>query len=358
MNLPLVSIIVPVYNSVNFVNKNIFSILNQTYKNIEIIIVNDGSTDNSDEKIKNLFSFDERIIYLKQNNKGPSAARNTGIDNSRGEFIMFVDSDDTVEKDYVERLITTAINFDFDIVSCGYTDISIHGSININHFWHGEIKVPKDQFIMNIFNGVGGTLWGKIFKKEIINKQNLRMNPEIFMCEDLVFVLQYSMYCSRHGSIKDSLYNYNRLNENSISTKINIRYLENLIRVIREIEKILKFNGFDENKLDKILTKRVQSLIESFIVLQHNSNYSKSEKMNNIEFLSSNNYYKKYKKQLLPSSFTSKVILTLIRNDYRTFIYYYSLLACRTRQMKDNFKIRLNKNKIYEKKLIFEEESY
>ncbi|SDM78159.1 glycosyltransferase family 2 protein [Bacillus sp. OK048] len=355
MILPLVSVIIPVYNTEKYLNKSIPSILDQTYKNIEIIIVNDGSTDRSDEKIKNYIYQDQRVIYCKQKNRGPSAARNAGIEISSGEFIIFVDADDTVEKEYVEKLVTAAIKFNHDIVSCGYTEISIHGNIKLNDFWDEKTDNSKEQFIINIFQGVGGTLWGKVFKREIILKHNLRMNPEINMCEDMVFVLQYATHCVRCGSIKESLYNYNRLNENSITAMLNLKHLESLIIVIKRIEEVLKMNTFDTKQIDSILSMRVQGLIESFVIQQHNCKYSKRKKIDNMKLLFENKYYIKYEKNLPQTSINSRILFYLIRMKDKNLIYYYGFILCLQQQIKDILKLKLYKNQIRAKRLIFEE---
>jgi glycosyltransferase involved in cell wall biosynthesis len=355
MIFPLVSVIIPVFNADKYLDKSITSILDQTYRNIEIIIVNDGSTDRSDEKIKNYIYQDERVIYCTQKNSGPSAARNAGIEISSGEYIIFVDSDDTVEKEYVERLVTKAINFNLDIVTCGYTDISIHGNIKLNHFWDKETHNSKEKFIMNIFQGVGGTLWGKVFKREIIIKHNLRMNPEIYMCEDLVFVLQYATHCSSCGSINESLYNYNRLNETSITAMLNLKRLESLIIVIKRIEEVLKLNNFDTQQIDSILSIRIHGLIESFIILQHTCKYKKKEKIDNMKSLFANKYYIKYEKNVPQTSFKARILFYLIRMRNKNFIYYYGYLLCLQQQIKDKIKLKLYKRQINAKRLKFEE---
>ena len=132
-----ISIIVPVYNCAKYIKKCLDSLINQTFKNIEIILVNDGSTDNSEEIIQ---SYDDnRIVYIKQKNQGPSAARNLGIDLAKGEYIGFVDSDDWIDADYYEKLynaiaannaiITNILTLDFLIVvsSAGIIQIRFEG---------------------------------------------------------------------------------------------------------------------------------------------------------------------------------------------------------------------------------------
>ncbi|MEH7464169.1 glycosyltransferase family 2 protein, partial [Bacillus thuringiensis] len=128
--VPKVSIIVPVYNCEEYLSNCIESILNQTYKNIEIVIVNDGSIDQSEKIINKYKVKEERIMYYYQDNCGPSEARNKGIINSTGEYVTFIDADDTVDKYYVELLLNKMINSNSDLVCCGYKDISEYGVLN------------------------------------------------------------------------------------------------------------------------------------------------------------------------------------------------------------------------------------
>lgn len=114
-----ISVIIPVYNTENYVRKCIESILIQTYKNIEIIIIDDGSKDDSG-KICEEFLVDNRVKIFHQNNQGTSCARNYGLKNVTGKYICFIDSDDYVEKDYIEFLYNLITKFNTDIAVCGF----------------------------------------------------------------------------------------------------------------------------------------------------------------------------------------------------------------------------------------------
>lgn len=118
MNEVLISIIIPVYNTEKYLKDCIKSAINQSYKNLEIIIVNDGSTDGSEKIIKEFMILDNRIKYFYKNNGGLSSARNYGINNSSGNYLVFLDSDDYLDLDFVKIMLDTAINNNVDIVSC------------------------------------------------------------------------------------------------------------------------------------------------------------------------------------------------------------------------------------------------
>lgn len=117
----LISIIIPCYNVENYVSECLSSVLSQTYENLDIIIINDGSTDKTEEVIKP-FLEDKRIRYFYQENQGLSVARNTGLDNIKGDFICFLDSDDFIHQDYVKLLYNTLIKYDADISICDFMD--------------------------------------------------------------------------------------------------------------------------------------------------------------------------------------------------------------------------------------------
>lgn len=322
----MVSVIVPVYNGEKYLRQCIDSICNQSYKDLEIIIINDGSKDNTSKIAKQIESKDNRVIYVEHENKGVSYSRNKGIDLATGEYIVFVDCDDTIEKQYIELLLNQISKNNLDIVSCGYTDISIYGTIKLNDFYIGNSMLNKDEFINNIFKGVGGTLWGKIFKTKMINKNKVRLNNNIFMCEDMLFVLKYAMQSKRFGAIEESLYNYNRKNENSVSSKINFEYFNNLIDVMKEIEKILNKNKYDSKFIDSILSDRIKNLTVSFSIMQHDKKhgYSKIEKFNNIKFIFENYYFKKYKNIFNASNKKENKLITFIKDENIKKVYYYS----------------------------------
>lgn len=336
----MVSVIVPVYNGEKYLRECIDSICNQSYTDLEIIIINDGSNDNTSKIAKQIESKDNRVIYVEHENKGVSYSRNKGLDLATGEYIVFVDCDDTIEKGYIELLFNQISKNNLDIVSCGYTDISIYGTIKLNDFYIGNSMLNKDEFINNIFKGVGGTLWGKIFKTEIINKNKIRLNNNIFMCEDMLFVLQYSMQSRSFGAIEQSLYNYNRKNENSISSKINFEYFDNLIKVMKSIEVILNENKYDKNFIDSILCERIRSLTISFSIMQHDKNhkYSRNEKMNNIIYIFKNQYFKTYKELFKGNNRSENTLINLIKNEDVKKLYYYSYYIFYINKIKTNIR--------------------
>lgn len=315
---PKVSIIIPAYNAELYINRCIISIVNQTYENIEVIVIDDGSSDSTKYRVEEIISCDPRVKVFTQVNSGPSIARNKGIQKATGEYIMFIDSDDRIDSLYIEKLVKMMSEDNYDCVCCGYIEESKYGSINLNHFWNGERTLEKDRFVSNIFNGVGGVLWAKIFKRSIIVDNSIKMNPKIFMCEDLLFILEYCKYSNKFGIINEYLYYYNRLNENSISSNINIDYLENYINVIYGIENLLGDLNIDKNIIDDIVVAKVQSLV------------------NSISFSESNKYLILKNKNIFIKNMTEIFNITLVKKNINKFKNNGGISSLTNRAIKNN----------------------
>ena len=162
INLKL-SVIIPIYNNEKFIRDCVDSIINQTYKDIEIILVDDGSTDNTAKICKLLATQYSNIIFIKQENRGVSAARNAGLIKSTGELVTFVDSDDTIDSDMYEVMINALLEHDLDIVHCSYkriegTEVTLIGNNT------GEIS------ILNRVEGLSCLLSGRLFNGSPCNK--------------------------------------------------------------------------------------------------------------------------------------------------------------------------------------------
>lgn len=301
MNEYLISVIIPVYNADKDIFRCIESIKKQTYDNFECILINDGSLDESESVIKNCIKNDNRFKYIYQSNKGPSVARNKGIELSKGKYLVFVDSDDYVEEVYLEKLLNK-IEEGNDLVCCGYNDISIYGNVKVNEFLSNEFT--KKDLVSSVLKGTGGVLWNKIYKKEFLNKYNIRFDDSLFMSEDLIFNLEYIYFVKRWNVLTDSLYNYMRLNSNSISKNIDISYLDNFEKLIDRQKKCLNKLDINENQIEKDISKKITQIIESIVMNSKNRKKTISTIKSNKLF---NYYFKKY--------YSNNAILKLAYNE-------------------------------------------
>lgn len=186
MEIYKVSVIVAAYNIEKYIAKCLDSILNQTYKNLEIIVVNDGSSDNTGEIIDKYSEKDTRIKVIHKKNGGVSSARNKGLDMSTGDYIGFVDGDDIIEPDMYEMLVNNAIKYNADISHCGYK--ILEADKETLFYDSGKVIVQdRQKGILDLFDGtmVEPSLCNKIFRKKIIG--DVRLDETIKINEDLYF---------------------------------------------------------------------------------------------------------------------------------------------------------------------------
>ena len=193
---PLISVIVPIYNAEKSLEKCIRSILSQTYNNFELILIDDGSKDNSLSICKQMADNDARVFVVRQDNAGASAARNRGMELAHGEWIVFVDSDDSVSPDYLKNLSAT-IKKEYTVLGvCGY---SAFYNGNFSHkqvFCGGKYSLGDYNSLINkIYIHKYGFPWGKIYSKNIIDKYSLRFDENVCIAEDLLFMLKYIIQC-------------------------------------------------------------------------------------------------------------------------------------------------------------------
>lgn len=220
----LISIIVPIYKVELYINKCIDSILNQTYTNLEIILVDDGSPDNCGRICDDYKKRDSRIKVIHKKNGGLSEARNYGIDLSTGDYILFVDSDDYIHKNMCKILLEKANKYDVDIVSCNLIEIyPDNSSKNNKQIIDTEEKVFSnikmiEQYFFNYTVDLN-VVWNKLYRRKIFfNKERLRF-PVGKLHEDNYMIYKFYYYANRILVIKDILYYYVR-RENSITSNI------------------------------------------------------------------------------------------------------------------------------------------
>lgn len=266
----LVTVIVPTYNTSKYIKKCIDSILNQTFKNIELIVIDDGSTDNTKDIIKKID--DKRLKYIYKENGGVSSARNLGIDLSTGNYIMFVDSDDYIDKDFIEVVHNYAIKTECDIVRCGYRNVSLDGKvINEVKYPLGNIIFNKDSMdliMKNIFFGYGG---GIFLKKDII--KNVRFDTSIKFAEDIKFICECFANGNSYGYVDYVGYNY-LYNDNSMTKKSNVEVrVKECIDNVNVFESLSKYCN-DTYFMKTFIFKRLNMKLK-YLIKTTNINYKK-----------------------------------------------------------------------------------
>lgn len=179
---PCVTVIVPVYNVQDYIRECITSIQNQSYTNLDILIINDGTKDKSIDIIRDLIESDDRIRVINQLNQGLSAARNTGIENAKGDYIAMVDSDDRVKRYFIEQLLVTAQRTNADIVRGSFRDFDG----NIPKGWVADFKtqiVTTGADVLDEFldNNASFVVWSSLYKTEFLINKKLRFIPGILL---------------------------------------------------------------------------------------------------------------------------------------------------------------------------------
>lgn len=241
-----ISVIVACYNGREYIEKCIESIINQTYFNLEIIIINDGSTDDSSQILSRYKAMDDRISIIEQSNRGLSETRNVGIRYATGEWIMFVDIDDWLSKDMVEE--TFRLDPTVDLYCCSYN--RIFKNINVPR----DLKLSgkyKAEIIMRRLVGLTDeelsdptqadslvTAWGKIYRRQKIIAAGLKfVDTASIGTEDALFNIQYLNYCRNVFVVNKPLYQYRKYNEKSLTNTYKADLMtkwENLYKLIRQ----------------------------------------------------------------------------------------------------------------------------
>lgn len=225
---PLVSIIVPIYKTERFLRKCVDSILSQTYTNIEVILVDDGSPDNCGLICEEYAKCDARIKVIHKQNAGLSEARNTGIETANGKYILFVDSDDYLENQTVEMLIDGAQDNCLSVI--GYKlDFVNSNIINTPEQAYGSFESLQSYLLSfhKLFATKFNFAWGKLYDLSIIQKHSLRFKKGLSLVEDVIFNLQYYDYCTNGiNLIKYNGYVYCQHGSSSLSKVYNPKMLD------------------------------------------------------------------------------------------------------------------------------------
>ena len=326
MENELISIIVPIYNVENYLRQCLDSIQNQTYKNFECIMVNDGSTDSS-QQIAEEYLTDSRFRLINQSNKGLSGARNTAISHIREEstFISFVDSDDYIYPDFLETLIEH-IEDDVDIIE-GMIE-NFHDEIKVDRVCHNfekKILITKDDKLGELaLNELRVSVFPKLFRKSLLTEDFF---PEGWIFEDLAVVPELVSHSRKWIKLPKVIYGY-RIRPNSITTK---EFSEEKLDVFKIFE---KYDLFFENENDVI-----KLLVEKLKYLHLN--------YHDIEFVPENNQYKQLyqqeKQKLLSkiADYESKALISIIVPIYNVEKYLRQCLDSIIAQTYQNFECLL-----------------
>lgn len=308
MQNKVVSIIVPVYKVEKYLNRCVGSIVKQTYKNLEIILVDDGSPDNCPKICDEWAKRDNRIRVFHKENGGVSSARNKAIDAATGEYIMFVDSDDYLELNYVEALIN-AIGENIDLVCCGYKIVNDKNKVieySTKKYRNKDILHKPEDFFELVLDWLFDVSVNKLFKRDLMG--DIRFDTNLPLGEDRAFNLKYFDRIYNNIVLIDSVgYNY-VYNSNSAIHKSR----ENSYELLKQgVENRI---AYAKNKFDDYKCKNYYLIVGAFV----NAVLSITPKENLetvIKKLKSDDAVKDYLQSFKPTSFKEKLRFWLIKHN-------------------------------------------
>lgn len=304
-----VSVIIPVYNVENYLRKCLNSLVNQTLKDIEIIVVNDGTLDNSQEIIDEYVKkYPKKVVSIIQENGGQGAARNTGLLHAKGEYIGYVDSDDYVEENMYEELYKKAKEEDSDIVICG------NNVVKENYEFLSKEDVDKEFLLGKM------AVWNKIYKKNIIIDNKIQFRSKVWY-EDLDFTMKVYFSSKKISYVDKPLYNY-LLREGSTMNNNNIK---------RNLELIEAFDSLIDYCKDKKIYNKAKDEIE-FLCIYHMYIFATTRVLNTnnkykdkIEII---NKFKNYINSNFPNFKQNKYLYLLPKRRKLIYILINSKFYC------------------------------
>lgn len=288
------SVIIPIYNREKSIKKCIDSILRQSEKDFELILVDDGSTDNSLKICKDFEKTDNRIIVIHKENGGVSSARNAGIDVARGKYVVFVDSDDYVDNNYLEILSSK----DADLVISGVIFENTQNKIDLLN----DFTLLDEMLIIDFFSQYYALpCWGKKYDRNIIKKNNLRFDTSICYGEDALFCAQYINKCKTMSYIRAFTYHYC----DSFSTSLSKIGGCDFIKQYNLVQQGIYYTFAEKPKVKEFLNKKYLWYAENTFKKIAKSDLNYTEKIKRINLILKSDYFKTCIKNCEKSSLTT-----------------------------------------------------
>lgn len=316
-----ISVVIPAYNAKNTLARSVKSILSQTYQDIEVIIINDGSNDNTWDICQQLQNSDERIIIYNKENQGPSSARNKGIELSNGYLLTFVDADDYIDKSmYVEMM--KEFNSSVDLLICNYSSITSSGSVishkievdTINEF---ESKESIYRKFLEDDVALLGSCCNKIYKASLIKDGSLKFDENKIRAEDYWFNLKYLKITEKYKFINEPYYKYVRDTPSSIMKSVRDGWYDEIKNNRLELIQYLtsEIVTYDVNKY---ITKELHHIIEHLFLM--NRNHGEKDKV--VSIIADMKYSDKYSINLLihlPMRYMIYFVYSKLANPDKTY---------------------------------------
>lgn len=316
----LISIIIPVYNVEKYVKECVARIINQTYKNIEILLIDDGATDHSGKICDECAEKDTRIKVIHKENGGVSSARNLGLELAQGEYITFVDADDFVADDYLEQLYNKMQNSNADLVFCKYAFFDEGTIIQSKETFPEQIIVDKQDknfinFICRFFTwnrkkNIMGSSCRVLYKKEAINKS--LFNTQLRIAEDLLFLVDVILNAHIVSFINKNLYFYRINNNSALHSSYKKDYLNNQLVLYRELKRLLK--GLHSKKVNKTMER--YGAILCYVLFNNELNAKPINWRENVEKIRESELYRYF-------TFKNGLSLNSVKKQIKFFLVWF-----------------------------------
>jgi glycosyltransferase involved in cell wall biosynthesis len=304
----LISVIVPVYNVEDYIEKSLNSLLNQTYKNFEVLIVNDGTEDNSIKVAKDTVQDDQRFIFLEKENGGLSDARNYGIDHAKGNYLTFLDSDDYYDEQFLEKMLEKITQENADVVICDLTLVKEDHSLVRHQLNKHQTSISGEEAFLDI--SILNMAQNKMYKKELFD--NTRY-PLGYYYEDRATTYKLFYQSSKIAFVNEKIFFYLQ-RENSITRVLSPQKLTDPLKILKEVKIFLDKEGVFEKYKNKYIQTYLLAVISSCAqVANYSLDYNKEI----------NEYIQKLDKQY----FSSKTIFLLGKYQIKKMFALYLLLV-------------------------------
>ena len=342
-----VSVVIPVYNAAMFLEKAVKSVLDQTYKDIELILIDDGSTDDSQKKCEAFTLIDNRVRVVTQENRGPAAARNTGVRHASGDFVFFLDADDYIERTALEKLTSSYEQYRADLVMGNFCKLENNGKIldqgvsfsSENIPFVGKIKVLTtsdiQQYVRHFLkypsNHLISYCWARLYKLSVIKKEGICANENMRLFEDFAFNLDYLKHTDKVVFVNEPIYTYTMHNSHISASMsiVNGKGLLHDMNIFRERARAFFYEtGIDAESGFDIEQEIGHTLIHYFIIFLVRScrllNRSNQKKISDeIKKIIESPLYRESLPNYTPLKGNSRVLPFLTRLKLLRFIMIY-----------------------------------
>lgn len=317
-----VSVIVPIYNSESYLSRCLNSLMNQSLKNVEFILVNDGSTDNSNTIIKKYMQQDSRFSLIEQKNLGVGTARNNGIKKAKGDYISFVDSDDYIELQMLEDMYLTALSKDLDIIVSRYQKVNSNNQIIQQGPDYSNFD-KESMFKSLLTMSIPSVCWNALYKRSLFKQSDCLFPSKNIYNEDTATLYKLFYYANSIEFTNSIYYNWHYV-PNSKTNSISLKHIDDMYRIVQSFKKfLLEHNIYSHYKYEFIYAYFKAISKKRFQIVQ----FGKEKKEKYLTYL--------IKKFTTKKLFNTMGEILIFRKTY-PFIYFNTLLLLKQTIQFDN----------------------